>query len=316
MSAQSEEILQSPTELRQELEQTKSVMDRLDHRVTTLSQDVDCLRADVKTILHLLQSSLTPDEATIGSVSFGGCTTPPMQTGMTDGNGQEPPPGGTDLSCTVPVLIDPPSISPPTTGILKGGTNNCERSPPAPGILKSCGNPGDKLNSTPGILKTSGGSGEKIPPANRVGFIDHPSTYCSENEEEDRDEIEEEEEEEDVEVEEGVHQDTERPPALNNLPRLSSFDSVESPDGDPRESSPLLGDSGSWSYPHPPYSPLLPKQNSTGASSSRGSAAALLQDFSDDSCTNSSIRGDSGIDMGRECETESTPFPKFMTTDL
>lgn len=52
----SEESIHLPNDLRQELAETRTTVDRLDNQMVSLREDVAHLKSDVKTILHLLQA--------------------------------------------------------------------------------------------------------------------------------------------------------------------------------------------------------------------------------------------------------------------
>lgn len=221
----SEESLDSG-DIRQELDQMHQTVEHLDKQVMTVSQDVNSLRSDVKTILHLLQTAKTiPVDHVTG------------------------------LSTLIPNNVSvraQPQNSLPTTGILKNS------------------------------------SGERTPPVNRVGFVDRP----------------------------GDKDGTSRCHSCENV-RTCNYGN-EAIQRSPLLESPRTGGGASTlsnRRPFSAYSPVLPRQNSNGALRTAERKVVRIKDL-DECSTPSSTRGDSGIDMEKECETDRSPFPKVMSTDL
>ena len=125
------------SDLYQEMEQTRSSVDRLDHQVALLTQDVGCLTRDVKQILRLLQS--TPSTAT----TTPGTVTPADSLSSTPGSASKDAHFSfpmtmpersrrrlvhRDSTASAPATSSP---TPPLSGILKRPNTNNSHPPPA-----------------------------------------------------------------------------------------------------------------------------------------------------------------------------------------
>ena len=340
-SGNSSEMLNS-TQLQAELEQTRSTVDHLDKQVSELTDKVDSLGADVRVILDLLRkgpqadaqtgccrSAESPGEFTgeipLGEISPGDCYQSSqvpyghvVQIAPPGGHGlQMSPPGGHGLQIAPPgghrPRISPPGghglpISPPGGhGLLISppGGHKGRQWIPSTTVLGSEG-------SLPGILKT--GSGDRmLPGGHRVDFLETtssapPSANSFENCKTD------------AATAHNFVYDGEPNARTQRRASMELYEPLappnrrqdDSPDkSDQEQSRDSVCDS--WVKPESGFCSPQNTRHDAGAGRMFPPGTVRLKDYSTSS--QSSVKGDSGIDIGKDTDLPSQTTT-YMSTDL